>query len=208
MWCELCSKPVAGVKTTHRARNTIAGLAALPTMGYSLIGSKAGDWHCPGCGQQVRTATRADIARLQRTQRIANVDPSGLRFYVRITGWPENGRVRLRDATRFGSAIEILTGQTGYSGSEGFWASLPGRFGPFDMVTANEVHAGMSACGFTSTVEDDGRKPEPAKSANPPSPVREESDVEKLSGLAELHKSGALTDEEFTNAKTRILGGG
>jgi len=38
----------------------------------------------------------------------------------------------------------------------------------------------------------------------PPAPA---SDMDQLQQLAELHASGALTDEEFAAAKAKILGG-
>jgi DNA-directed RNA polymerase subunit RPC12/RpoP len=48
-WCMACSKPVAGQKTTHRAR----GAAGLATGFWSLA---IGDgYHCPDCGGVVAT---------------------------------------------------------------------------------------------------------------------------------------------------------
>ena len=41
----------------------------------------------------------------------------------------------------------------------------------------------------------------PAQSA----PAQEEDPMEKLKQLGDLHKSGVLTDEEFTAAKAKIL---
>ena len=46
--------------------------------------------------------------------------------------------------------------------------------------------------------------PEEYEAAPPPAPA---SDMDQLQQLAELHASGALTDEEFTAAKAKILGG-
>jgi hypothetical protein len=62
MWCDYCVRPVAGQKTTHRARNTVAGMFALGTGGLSLAAAKVDGFHCPMCGQPVRRATRADFA--------------------------------------------------------------------------------------------------------------------------------------------------
>ena len=43
--------------------------------------------------------------------------------------------------------------------------------------------------------------------AAPPPPQAPPDDMEQLQQLAELHASGALTDEEFAAAKAKILGG-
>ena len=40
-----------------------------------------------------------------------------------------------------------------------------------------------------------------------PPPAQDET-VSRLEQLAELHRSGALSDEEFGRAKRRVLGGG
>ncbi|HEY5186914.1 MAG TPA: SHOCT domain-containing protein [Actinomycetes bacterium] len=41
----------------------------------------------------------------------------------------------------------------------------------------------------------------------PPAPTNGPSDLDQLKGLAELHDSGALTDDEFAAEKAKILGG-
>lgn len=46
--------------------------------------------------------------------------------------------------------------------------------------------------------------PPPSYAPAPPAPV--DPTVEKISQLAELHASGALTDEEFAAAKAQALG--
>ncbi len=49
--------------------------------------------------------------------------------------------------------------------------------------------------------------PPPAyPAAPPPAPAPVDPTVEKISQLAELHASGALTDEEFAAAKAQALG--
>jgi hypothetical protein len=65
MWCDYCDQPVVGQKGTHRARNTIAGLLALPTTGVSLLGARVEGFHCPTCGSPVRSATAEDYRRLE-----------------------------------------------------------------------------------------------------------------------------------------------
>jgi hypothetical protein len=46
----------------------------------------------------------------------------------------------------------------------------------------------------------------PAAPPAPPAPAPVDPTVEKISQLAELHASGALTDEEFAAAKAQALG--
>jgi hypothetical protein len=46
--------------------------------------------------------------------------------------------------------------------------------------------------------------PEEYEAAPAPAPA---SDTDQLQQLAQLHASGALTDEEFATAKAKILGG-
>jgi hypothetical protein len=46
----------------------------------------------------------------------------------------------------------------------------------------------------------------PAAPPAPPAPAPADPTVEKISQLAELHASGALTDEEFAAAKAQALG--
>jgi hypothetical protein len=48
--------------------------------------------------------------------------------------------------------------------------------------------------------------PPPSYPAAPPAPAPADPTVEKISQLAELHASGALTDEEFAAAKAQALG--
>jgi hypothetical protein len=44
------------------------------------------------------------------------------------------------------------------------------------------------------------------KASSTPSGLLGDGDVDKLNQLAELHKSDALTDDEFAAAKSRLLG--
>ena len=48
--------------------------------------------------------------------------------------------------------------------------------------------------------------PPPAPQAPPPADAPEDPTVEKINQLAQLHASGALTDEEFAAAKAKALG--
>jgi uncharacterized Zn finger protein (UPF0148 family) len=61
MWCDSCQRTVMGQKTTARARNTLAGLAALPSMGASLLGAKNEGYVCPNCGSRVKPKWRHDL---------------------------------------------------------------------------------------------------------------------------------------------------
>ncbi len=40
----------------------------------------------------------------------------------------------------------------------------------------------------------------------PPPPAQEADPIERLKELGQLHESGVLTDQEFTDAKAKILG--
>jgi Short C-terminal domain len=46
----------------------------------------------------------------------------------------------------------------------------------------------------------------PPPPAPPPAAEAEDPTVEKINQLAQLHASGALTDEEFAAAKAKVLG--
>jgi Short C-terminal domain len=48
--------------------------------------------------------------------------------------------------------------------------------------------------------------PPPPVAPAPPAPAPADPTVEKINQLAQLHASGALTDEEFAAAKARALG--
>jgi hypothetical protein len=48
-------------------------------------------------------------------------------------------------------------------------------------------------------------RPEPASAVAGPAPSRDP--IAALKDLAQLHDSGALTDEEFAAAKAKVLGG-
>lgn len=48
--------------------------------------------------------------------------------------------------------------------------------------------------------------PPPPMAPPPPAPAPADPTVEKINQLAQLHASGALTDEEFAAAKARALG--
>jgi hypothetical protein len=52
----------------------------------------------------------------------------------------------------------------------------------------------------------DDAPPEEQYEAAPP-PAAPPNEMEQLQQLADLHASGALTDEEFAAAKAKILGG-
>jgi hypothetical protein len=54
-------------------------------------------------------------------------------------------------------------------------------------------------------MEAQGAAPPPPQ-APPPSAGLQDSTTEKINELAQLHASGALTDEEFAAAKAKVLG--
>jgi hypothetical protein len=54
---------------------------------------------------------------------------------------------------------------------------------------------------------EDSGEPEPEEvPAAPPVPMSAETETDQLQKLAELHDSGALTDDEFAAEKAKILG--
>jgi hypothetical protein len=53
----------------------------------------------------------------------------------------------------------------------------------------------------------DEAPPEQQYEAAPPPPAAPANEMDQLKQLADLHASGALTDDEFAAAKAKILGG-
>lgn len=49
-------------------------------------------------------------------------------------------------------------------------------------------------------------QPQPQTYAAPPAPAQEADPIERLKELGQLHESGVLTDQEFADAKAKILG--
>jgi hypothetical protein len=48
--------------------------------------------------------------------------------------------------------------------------------------------------------------PRQAYAAPPPPPAQEADPIERLKELGQLHESGVLTDQEFADAKAKVLG--
>ena len=48
--------------------------------------------------------------------------------------------------------------------------------------------------------------PQQTYAAPPPPPPQEADPIERLKELGQLHESGVLTDQEFADAKAKILG--
>jgi hypothetical protein len=48
--------------------------------------------------------------------------------------------------------------------------------------------------------------PQQTYAAPPPPPAQEADPIERLRELGQLHESGVLTDQEFADAKAKILG--
>jgi Short C-terminal domain len=48
--------------------------------------------------------------------------------------------------------------------------------------------------------------PQQAYAAPPPPPAQEADPIERLKELGQLHESGVLTDQEFAEAKAKVLG--
>ncbi len=54
--------------------------------------------------------------------------------------------------------------------------------------------------------DDSGYEEEAPPAPPPPAPTSGETEADEIQRLAELHSSGALTDEEFAAAKAKALG--
>jgi hypothetical protein len=161
MWCDYCDQPIVGQKATHRARNTIAGLLALPTTGVSLLGARVEGFHCPTCGSPVRSATAEDYRRLDLEPLVAE----------------RQARLAAEAADRQRERAEA-------------W-----REDPLDAVVPwrRKDRERLEAAGAAEKAA--------RSSAQAPDVA------ERLRQLAELHAAGALTDAEFSAAKTRLLRG-
>ncbi len=63
--------------------------------------------------------------------------------------------------------------------------------------------------GTNRAMAQQGEQPAPAQPAPAPAPVAaaasEDDTITRLQKLADLHASGALTDEEFSAAKAQVL---
>jgi hypothetical protein len=62
----------------------------------------------------------------------------------------------------------------------------------------------MAVAGAHAAHEAQAQEAPPDEQAPPP--AAEESDLDQLQKLADLHASGALTDEEFEAEKAKIMG--
>ena len=65
--------------------------------------------------------------------------------------------------------------------------------------------------GTNRAMQAQGAQQAPAQPAPPPAPAPQaapasDDTISRLTQLASLHSSGALTDEEFTAAKAQVLG--
>ena len=54
--------------------------------------------------------------------------------------------------------------------------------------------------------DDYGYEPEAPPAPPPPAPTSGDDEADEIQRLADLHASGALTDEEFAAAKAKALG--
>src|SRR4051794_20859713 len=80
---------------------------------------------------------------------------------------------------------------------DGFWRQLGGAPGGAPAV---------SAPASPATSAPSAHRPAPPPRAAHPPPAGSPSTTTALEGIARLHRSGALTDEEFAAMKKRILG--
>ena len=64
---------------------------------------------------------------------------------------------------------------------------------------------GQEQAGDEGGYEEQGYE-EPPPAPPPPAPTSGDSGIDELQQLADLHASGALTDDEFAAAKAKVIG--
>ena len=179
MWCDQCQRLIPGQKGTRRARNTLVGLTAIGTGGLSLLAAKVDSWHCPHCGALARNRTEND-------------DPNGA---LLVVGRSDNGRSWVK-ARLCGVHAHTCLRRT----SSGRVAEeRPDAAGPLKPAAAQRTRDALAKAGYPVEIQYPAPRP-PAQSAGT------HSSADELAKLAELHRSGALSDEEFAAAKRGVLG--
>jgi len=202
MWCDYCQVPVAGEKATRRARNTAAVVGALPTAGLSLLATKTEGYHCPNCGQPVRRATKQEVAfKAERTVLANGTAALAAEKSVVLRTEPPGTRLSSWKAGKaMGEAIRLISGgdKTTSARLMGELPGSPQTLGPFDGATATMIRDRLCQAGFeVAVVGSPGAAPDKAED-------RADA-VDRLKQLAELHASGALTDDEFDAMKAQII---
>jgi hypothetical protein len=153
-WCDFCHGPVAGEKTTHRARGAAGVLVSGVTGGLSLLAAVPDRYHCPNCGGRVRLATTADYERLQAQAAAASQASS--------------------------ASVQVPPPQAA-------WRDVPVEdVPPWRQHDRERLESSRT---------------EPADATPPADDL-----AAQLDRLAALRASGALTEDEFTHAKRRLLG--
>jgi hypothetical protein len=74
------------------------------------------------------------------------------------------------------------------------------------LVVGGAAYAAGRASGGRQQGDDEQYEEEAPPAPPPPAATSGGDDVDELQRLADLHTSGALTDEEFAAAKAKILG--
>lgn len=216
MWCDYCQRPVAGEKTTHRTRNTAAGLSVLATGGLSLLGAKSEGYHCPVCGQPVRRMRRGDVPSSSGSMAIRASDLGDLdneepglddeQGFGYLTADGGQARAVLTEVDPENArAIDVYREYCGDFEEAGQTISdLPRSLGVFTVADAEELRGAFQRAGavvaITTLVE-----PTRPRDGHGESPNGSKDIVERLRQLAELHGSGALTDDEFGELKQRLI---
>jgi len=192
LWCDRCQRPVLGVKTTHRARNTLSVGGALATGGLSLLGTRVEGYRCPHCGGRARprntgigagatlvvllaTATLVVCIALWLALAVVVGVSLGVLVPVRLATHksPSSVEVAMRRALKkVGGWVKALVGAVSYPGAT--------------------PRAASAAPGIA---------PEHTKSI----PSAPEGVADEISKLASLRDQGALTEEEFAALKAKLL---
>jgi hypothetical protein len=74
------------------------------------------------------------------------------------------------------------------------------------MVAGGLAYERGRRAGAEGAYDDQAYADEPPPAPPPPAPASGNDDIGELQRLADLHSSGALTDDEFAAAKAKVLG--
>lgn len=213
-WCDFCGGPVAGEKATHRMRGTAGVLAAGLTGGASLIAAVPGSYHCPNCGNRVRPATNGDYAALEAAVHqhlVAEVaaelpqqePPRPAQEHLppaqdwkslpsaEIPPWRVRDRARLDTANR--KRVEQQLKEVEDHRAAGRLSSAEYEVVRQRLIESGPIEKQVEDANQLGIFGGVGRS-EPGL-------------AEQLKELASLHASGALTDDEFSAAKSRLIHG-
>lgn len=115
MWCDYCGVPVYRQGSSHRIRNSASVLTAPLTIGYSLLGAKAGKWRLQRYDR--RFGRRTESSEVPRRHRRKATGAGALRS--------------LRSAVRARRALSVASQRSALSSSSDSAAPLSQGHDPF-----------------------------------------------------------------------------